>query len=305
MNIQHAILGLLRKQSMTGYDLKKAMQKSPIIYWSGNNNQIYNALFELENEGLVVSRIFHCADSPTKKLYSLTEDGKKELRRLSFELPELPEIRKSFLMQLIFAGELNKTELESLLQQYYREIQGAAFAVKEDNLYDNMTPFEQAIYTLSIDNVRESYKSELAWIDKVRAVALPLASTENKEEKIEVIEMEFKSITKNENGYIEITSGIIRDERDGITLISACAEYDTNKIMLPSACIGEDFLQLSTCVAGHVMQKLTNYNVKAAAILESERIRGKFKDFVIEANRKGLFRVFEDREQAERWLLEE
>lgn len=40
MNIQHAMLGLLRNKPLTGYDMKKAMQNSPFLYWSGNNSQI-------------------------------------------------------------------------------------------------------------------------------------------------------------------------------------------------------------------------------------------------------------------------
>ena len=44
MIIDYAILGLLSWKPLTGYDVKRVMQDSPFLYWSGNNNQIYKAL---------------------------------------------------------------------------------------------------------------------------------------------------------------------------------------------------------------------------------------------------------------------
>jgi DNA-binding PadR family transcriptional regulator len=47
MTINFAVLGILSYQPMSGYDLKKIMQDSVYMHWSGNNNQIYKALLEL------------------------------------------------------------------------------------------------------------------------------------------------------------------------------------------------------------------------------------------------------------------
>ena len=35
MMIDHAILGLLSWKPLTGYDVKRVMQDSPFLYWSG------------------------------------------------------------------------------------------------------------------------------------------------------------------------------------------------------------------------------------------------------------------------------
>lgn len=302
MNIQHAILGLLRNNPLTGYDMKKAMQKSPIIYWSGNNNQIYRALAELEDEGFVSVEIQHGEASPTKKVYTLTDSGKGELHRLSLGLPEVPEIRNTFLMQLVFGGNLTKSEIETLLEQYSSEVKGVALAVKGEAPSDNSTPFESAILELAMENIRQSYEAELAWIEKVRAVAVPLAADSHEiREKGRKSNMEYIKI----NNYIKVISGQIREEQDGLNLVSACAENGTNKVLLPVDCLSDEFLNLSTRVAGHILQKLAIYNIKAVAVLDTEKVRGKFKDFLIEANRGKLFHVFEEMEQAENWLVEE
>ena len=57
LDIRYAILGLLQNTRLSGYDLKKAMSRSPLLYWSGNNNQVYRTLAELEKEDFVVGEV--------------------------------------------------------------------------------------------------------------------------------------------------------------------------------------------------------------------------------------------------------
>jgi DNA-binding PadR family transcriptional regulator len=57
VSIKYAILGLLSSKPSTGYEMKKVFEESSVMYWSGNNNQIYKSLVELLNEGLVTSEI--------------------------------------------------------------------------------------------------------------------------------------------------------------------------------------------------------------------------------------------------------
>jgi len=67
MLINYAILGILSCKSMTGYDIKKVIQNSTFLYWSGNNNQVYKSLTELLNKGFVTNVVKHQEGSPTKK----------------------------------------------------------------------------------------------------------------------------------------------------------------------------------------------------------------------------------------------
>ncbi|WP_375541037.1 DUF4180 domain-containing protein [Paenibacillus tyrfis] len=56
-------------------------------------------------------------------------------------------------------------------------------------------------------------------------------------------------------------------------------------------------------VAGQVMP--VNYNIKAVAVIDTKIYRGKFSDFIAEANRGKWFHAFEDLDQADSWLIEE
>ncbi|GLI04173.1 hypothetical protein YDYSG_02030 [Paenibacillus tyrfis] len=59
MSIQLAILGILSWKSSTGYELKKIFEDSSFMYWSGNNNQIYKALMNMENNVFVSNEVVH------------------------------------------------------------------------------------------------------------------------------------------------------------------------------------------------------------------------------------------------------
>jgi hypothetical protein len=91
---------------------------------------------------------------------------------------------------------------------------------------------------------------------------------------------------ENNCKYIECIPGkrFIANEQDAIDLIAICGEYDTNRLMLHSGNLPEDFFNLKTGFAGIILQKFVNYHIKAAAILPSEQInQGRFKEMVIEA----------------------
>ena len=91
MSIKFAILGLLSWKPSTGYDLKKVFEESSAMYWSGNNNQIYKSLVQLLDEGLVTNEIRHQDSSPSKKVYTITDEGLAELREWTLSLPEAPD----------------------------------------------------------------------------------------------------------------------------------------------------------------------------------------------------------------------
>jgi DNA-binding PadR family transcriptional regulator len=300
MNIKYAILGLLSRGKMTGYDLKKRMEVSPLLHWSGNNSQIYRTLAEMSRNGLVVAEILHEEDAPTKKQYTLTQSGQRELLELSRLEPAIPEIRLPFAIQLAFASDLSQKELETMLAQYESEVQGVLLAVRKMKQSDAMTDFARKMQKITSDRLCSFYEGELAWVSQIRSEALPLVAGTNI--KNEVNEMKFTKMTANSQTYVMVTAGQITCEEDAIAILSACAEHDTNSVLLPSACLSEDFLRLSSRLLGLVLGKLGNYRVKTAAVLDMNEQSQRMKEFLYETNHGNLFRTFKSQTDAENWL---
>ena len=107
MSLKHGLLGLLSYGSMTGYELDKTFKDSLFLFWKAQTSQIYRELNGMEHSGWLTSEIVYQTDKPNKKLYSLTESGRKELHDWLSEnnLDNEFQTRSTFLMKLFFSGE--------------------------------------------------------------------------------------------------------------------------------------------------------------------------------------------------------
>jgi PadR family transcriptional regulator, regulatory protein AphA len=172
MSIKYAILGLLSWKPLTGYDLKKIIEDSAVMYWSGNNNQIYKALVDLHSEGLVTTEVVHRESAPSKKIYTITETGSAGLREWVLSDPEAPEMKKVFLVQLAWSDPLDSDELSGLLDRYENEVKMQSAILKEKNRrrcdYPDRNQREVLIWSMISENAESSLENELRWIRKFR-----------------------------------------------------------------------------------------------------------------------------------------
>jgi PadR family transcriptional regulator, regulatory protein AphA len=304
MSIEFAILGILSWKPSTGYELKKIFEDSSFMYWSGNNNQIYKALIKLEHEDLVISKVVHQDGAPSKKIYTITADGLKELKEWTLSTPEAPEIKKSFLLQLAWSDVLSNEELKELLSSYENELQLQLimqYEKKRRSLYTpNRTPREALIWDMIHENIISTYQNELDWLRK----------TQQKLFEHEIMEEESKmnyQVNEIENKkYIELIAvkEPLSQENDALDLIALCWEQEAQAIMLHSSALSPDFFNLKTTFAGNFIQKFINYNIKVAAVFPQELVqKGRFKEMALETNKGNHFRMYETKEEAETWLL--
>lgn len=114
MSLTYGILGFLSYGSMTGYDLSKAFDSSVKFFWYAQASHIYLELAKLEQKNFVTCEHIMQTEKPNKKLYTITDVGKKEfLSWLSAENKESSKgIKNAFLMKVFFCG--NKTPKESI-----------------------------------------------------------------------------------------------------------------------------------------------------------------------------------------------
>lgn len=81
----YALLGLLARESLTGYELTGRMRERIGFFWGAGHSQIYPELAKLEERGLVVHRRVEQSERPDKKIYSITDSGHAALARWAVE----------------------------------------------------------------------------------------------------------------------------------------------------------------------------------------------------------------------------
>ena len=101
--------------------------------------------------------------------------------------------------------------------------------------------------------------------------------------------------------YIEVNNPITC-ESDVVDIISLCMSNSINLLVLREGTLRDKFINLRTGLAGLVLQKFMNYNIKASAVIDME-LEGRFKELVYELNKSNNFRVFDNNIDAEEWIL--
>jgi len=111
--LAYGLLSLLSSEPVSGYDLTARIK----MFWHTNHSAVYPILTELEDLGYVSYELVLQTGKPDKKIYSLTQEGKKILKNwLTKELD--PALKKDELTMRCFSLRLlDQDELEELLKQ--------------------------------------------------------------------------------------------------------------------------------------------------------------------------------------------
>lgn len=108
MSLEHAILGFLKSEDLTGYDLKtRCFDRVASHFWTADQAQVYRTLDRLERDGLVTAKIRRQTGKPDRKVYAITAAGQDSLAEWLSEHHPTPAFRDPFLIQLYFLGDLS------------------------------------------------------------------------------------------------------------------------------------------------------------------------------------------------------
>jgi PadR family transcriptional regulator, regulatory protein AphA len=111
----YVILGMVSKESRSGYEIKGVVDNTTRFFWAASYGQIYPELKRLAEAGLVAG-----IDSPTggrrRTVYSITEAGEAELKAWLRRPPETFEMREEGLLKLFFANVLPPAEAVPILR---------------------------------------------------------------------------------------------------------------------------------------------------------------------------------------------
>lgn len=186
MSLNHAILGFLNREPMTGYDLKtQCFDLSVSNFWSADQAQIYRTLEKLESSRLVESQLEFQSNRPNRKLFRITEEGRSELRHWLTTVQPLPVHREPFLVQLYFAEEIENAIIVNLLQDQktkHEEQLRTYRNIQLENGQDEKTtrPYFLAAATLDLGILSE--ETYIKWIDNTIEAIQQMPDVNNSEE---------------------------------------------------------------------------------------------------------------------------
>ncbi|MBL8166047.1 MAG: PadR family transcriptional regulator [Anaerolineae bacterium] len=115
MSHRYLILGLLTDNPMTGYDIKKHVNSALGAATQASYGTLYPTLHKLLAERLVDVQEVLQRGRPSKKVYRITEQGKRDLQRWLKQPAAADQVRREFLLKLYLARNLPAKDVLALV----------------------------------------------------------------------------------------------------------------------------------------------------------------------------------------------
>ena len=162
VSLRHFILGLLTRQPMSGYDIKRFLQRLSWLVGSPSFGSLYFALHALLENGLVTVEVIPRQDKPPRKIYTITEIGQQELQKWLDRPAASGASLRAFLMRLILASNLSPDGLIAHLEQRRDQVSVHQTALEETAASLEGAPDAQL---LLLEYGMALAATELEWID--------------------------------------------------------------------------------------------------------------------------------------------
>ncbi len=122
-NLKYAILGLVNRQPMTGYDIKKAFEDRALSsFWHAEHSQIYPELKKLVDEGSLEFSTGIKGEKMETKTYTITEAGRADfIDWLKDDVPVERTYKDIFRLRTFNSDQLDAEDFKPLLQSQLKQ----------------------------------------------------------------------------------------------------------------------------------------------------------------------------------------
>lgn len=141
--LKYAILGLLNRCPMTGYEITKEFNHELAEFWYANHSQIYPELKRLNQEKLVTYDIEISGDILESKRYTITEDGRIDFINWLNKNEKIQKTPKDiFRLRMYFSNCLDlKTRISLLENQKTQHIKRLETLKNNFKQYSETPPY--------------------------------------------------------------------------------------------------------------------------------------------------------------------
>jgi PadR family transcriptional regulator, regulatory protein AphA len=175
MSLDHAILGFLNYQPFSGYDLKKIFDTTVRHFWPADQSQIYRTLGRLAEQGCIRMEKIEQTSRPDRKVYHITEAGRRELAQWMTTAAPNDPARSAALVQVFFAGHLTDKQILAKFEEFAVMMRGILKLYTE--LPEKLDEYAQVVgspretffWLSTLDLGKRTMRANLEWAEHVIA----------------------------------------------------------------------------------------------------------------------------------------
>jgi len=169
--IDMVILGLLSHENLTGYDIKKRIDGAISFFWKGSFGNIYPALKDMENGGLIIKNDTSVGGRE-RLTYQITDAGKSALREWLREEQASNELKYETLLKLFFGGAARKSISIHNIEVFEEQIKADLKLLKSycATLEKILDDEDHIYYYLTASFGVDTYETYLKWCTKAKRI---------------------------------------------------------------------------------------------------------------------------------------
>jgi DNA-binding PadR family transcriptional regulator len=169
---EYAILGLLAREPMSGYDIRNVAEEQLGHFWHESFGHIYPVLKRLHERGWVDKRIEEGRGGPPRHEYSITDEGASALRDWFGEPIEPMPPRNELLLRVFLGRFADRDDLVARIREY-RGVRASAlarFEAIQDQIDRESTDHpDHTFWMLTLSAGVHAARSAVAWCDEALA----------------------------------------------------------------------------------------------------------------------------------------
>ncbi|MCT9929840.1 PadR family transcriptional regulator [Planotetraspora sp. A-T 1434] len=144
MALRNAIMATLLEGEASGYDLAKEFDTSVANFWMATPQQLYRELEKMEADGLIQARVIQQERRPNKRLFSLTDAGRRALHDFTAEPPRPGAIREELMVQVqaVDAGDAEAVRAAIIERKEWAQAKVARYERLRTRLLDGRSEEE-------------------------------------------------------------------------------------------------------------------------------------------------------------------
>lgn len=172
----YVVLGLVSVGPAGGHELAGFAQRSIAAFFPLTRSHVFSELVRLHQAGLLDATEVAQERFPTKRVYSITDQGEAVLHRWLNESQIAPDRqRNAFLVRIFFADRMSPDRIEALLAQY--ETAAEARRNQLGDIVDHLADRPESVYrrATAMFGARVE-QAKLDWVAEVRPLLLGPAS---------------------------------------------------------------------------------------------------------------------------------
>lgn len=165
----YVILGFLSHEDLTGYGIKKRIDLSLHYFWGAGFGQIYPSLNLMEKKGWVMKRSDNMKQKMERIVYSITEEGRKQLIIWLSSPVENEYVKYEILLKLFFGSMLevqkNIESIHTFKEKYSKELSVLKNYKTQLKKVQKENP-DHLYFLLTVLFGEKIYKAYIEWADE-------------------------------------------------------------------------------------------------------------------------------------------